>query len=239
MADDEVTELHPIPPDTNAKDREMDGSVNEEKDFSFDDAPDEDATGKKLRSDTDPETVLKHLMELRNEETAQVKKAFSSESRSARASRPNLEEESSPEDDDEDDEDDKDERYKHKTEGIVSGLAGFEADSVLKFLYDSRRKEEMGQKKEAASKGRPKRSRLDNQDMEEDDEKEEDEDDRIIVYSSDVKDLVSDDHHETIEKVESIAYVMAEAKKYLGGFNGVKMAWSKNKVVSNRFVCLF
>jgi hypothetical protein len=99
----------------------------------------------------------------------------------------------------------------------------------MKYLYDARRKQIMGQKKEAAPKGRPKR----NQDAEEDDEKEEDDVDRTTVYSSDVKDLASDDHHATIEKVASIAHVMTEAKKYLGGFNGVKIAWSKNKVVFN------
>jgi len=232
MDDDEVTELHSIPPDTNAKEREMDAPPNEDKDFSSDDAPDEVATGKKLSYDTDPETVMKQLLQLRYEETAQAKKASVPESRSARASRPNLEEESNPKDDEEEDEDeDEDKPFKRKIEGIVSGFPSVEADNVLKYLHDTRKKEEMGQKKEAASKGRPKRSRLDNQDIKDDDEKEEDEDGRTTVYSSDVKDLVSDDHHETIEKVESIAYVMAEAKKYLGGFNGVKMAWSKYKVV--------
>lgn len=222
MDDDEVTELHSIPPDINAKEREMDASLNEDKDLSSEDAPDEGATGNELRYDTDPESVMKKLLQLRSHEMAPVKKAPVPESRSARAARPNLEEESNPEDEEEEDE--FEDEYKSRFPNV-------EANNVLKYLHETRKKEDMGQKKEAALKGRPKRSRFDNQDNEEDDEKEEDEDGRTTVYSSDVKDLVSDDHHATIEKEEAIAHVMAEAKKYLGGFKGVKLAWSKNKVV--------
>lgn len=243
MSDDEVTELHSIPPDSQAK-----GGETETKDASDE------------GEDMDSEEVVKHLKEMRDQESSELKMPYSSDRRSARASRPSLEQESNPvpegrslmerfarsfqksaltnseqfdvEDEMEDQGEDEDEERKDEFEKRTAGsiLAGFpfsEADNVLQTIQDARKKEEEAKRKEDAMRGRAKRGRPDNQDAEEEDDKEDEDEDRTTVYSSDVKDLVSDDHHETIEKVQAIAYVMAQAKKYLGCFNGVKMAWSK------------
>ena len=54
---------------------------------------------------------------------------------------------------------------------------------------------------------------------------------RTLVYSADVKDLVCDNHHETIEKTPKIERIMKDAIRYLSYVPSINTSWSKKQLL--------
>jgi hypothetical protein len=55
---------------------------------------------------------------------------------------------------------------------------------------------------------------------------------KTLVYSTDVKDLVCDNHHETIEKSSKIERIMKDAIRYLTYVpSSINTSWSKKQLL--------
>jgi hypothetical protein len=54
---------------------------------------------------------------------------------------------------------------------------------------------------------------------------------RTLVYSADVKDLVCDNHHKTIEKTPKIERIMKDAIRYLSYVPSINTSWSKKQLL--------
>jgi hypothetical protein len=54
---------------------------------------------------------------------------------------------------------------------------------------------------------------------------------RTLVYSADVKDLVCDGHHETIEKTPKIERIMKDVIRYLSYVPSINTSWSKKQLL--------
>jgi hypothetical protein len=54
---------------------------------------------------------------------------------------------------------------------------------------------------------------------------------RTLVYSTDVKDLVCDNHHEMIEKSPKIERIMKDAIHYLTYVPSINTSWSKKQLL--------
>lgn len=110
-----------------------------------------------------------------------------------------------------------------------------EVNDVMERIYRMRREKDVVETSRLVTKGRlsgEKRNRGSNVDVYDDESVEDDPSFmRTLVYSSDVKDLVCDNHHETIEKSPQIEKVLKDAIRYLSYVPSIYTTWSKNEVL--------
>jgi hypothetical protein len=112
-----------------------------------------------------------------------------------------------------------------------------EVNDVMGRIIRMRREKEVAERSRVARRGCPKgrlsgekRNRENDEDTR-DDESVEDESSltRTLVYSADVKDLVCENHHETIEKSARIEKIMKDAICYLSYVPSINTTWSKKE----------
>jgi hypothetical protein len=60
---------------------------------------------------------------------------------------------------------------------------------------------------------------------------------QTLVYSADVKDLVCDNHHETIEKSPKIEKIIKDAIRYLTYLPSIHNTWSKKPASRTTVFC--
>jgi hypothetical protein len=60
---------------------------------------------------------------------------------------------------------------------------------------------------------------------------------RTLVYSADVKDLVCDNDHETIEKSPKIEKIIKDAIRYLSYLPSTHKTWSKKQASRTTVLC--
>jgi hypothetical protein len=115
-----------------------------------------------------------------------------------------------------------------------------EVNDVMECIYWMRREKDVVEMSHLVMNGRvsgEKRNRDSNLDVYDDESVEDDPSfTRTLVYSADVKDLVCDNHHETIEKSPKIEKVLKDAIRYLSYVPSIYTIWSKNEVWV-KFVC--
>jgi hypothetical protein len=113
-----------------------------------------------------------------------------------------------------------------------------EVNDVMECIYQMRREKDDAEKSRLATKGHPKgrssgENRNQGSDMDVfDDESIEDDVSlmRTLAYSTDVKDLVCDNHHETIEKTPKIERIMKDVC-YLSYVPSINTSWSKKQLL--------
>lgn len=112
-----------------------------------------------------------------------------------------------------------------------------EVDDVIGRLYRIRREKEVAAKSTLGRRGCLKgRSSVEKRYRENDEDSLDDESvkdeatfTRTLVYSADVKDLVCENHHQTIEQSVRIEKIMKDAMCYLSYLPSIHTTWSKNR----------
>jgi hypothetical protein len=139
------------------------------------------------------------------------------------------------------DEQEPEEQY---SKGIRTATQDTEVNDVMEGIYRRRRE------KEAVESGRTvtkcnvkanmigeKRKRGSDVDVGDDESAEEEASKtRTLVYSADVKDLISENHHETIERSPKIEKIIKDAIRYLTYLPSIRNTWSKNPLTPTTFV---
>jgi hypothetical protein len=114
-----------------------------------------------------------------------------------------------------------------------------EVNDVMEHIYRMRHEKEDAEKSRLATKGHLKgrlsgEKRNQGSDMDIFDDKSIEDDVslmRTMVYSADVKDLVCDNYHETIEKTPKIERIMKDAIRYLSYVPSINTSWSKKQLL--------
>jgi hypothetical protein len=114
-----------------------------------------------------------------------------------------------------------------------------EVNDVMERIYRMRREKEEAETSRLATKGGlkgrssgEKRNRGSDMDVFDDGSIEDNVSfTRTLVYSADVKDLVCDNHHETIEKSPKVERIMKDAIRYLTYVPSINTSWSKKQLL--------
>ena len=133
---------------------------------------------------------------------------------------------------------DEQEPVQQYSKGSVRPPQDTEVNDVMECIYRRRLEKEAAERGRTATKRNVKGSisgekRKRGTDVDVGDEESADEeasDTRTLVYSAEVKDLVCDNDHETIEKSPKIEKIMKDAIRYLTYLPSIHKTWSKKQL---------